>query len=76
MTDLNDLLTCGAPWAEQRAKIAIELQAQYDAGKLSKGERDELLQDLINTDILDSESDDINVKAALIAGISGVISVV
>ena len=76
MDELKNLLTCGAPWAEERAKIAIELQEQFDKGEISVDERNELLQDLINTDALNEEADNINVKSALIAAVSGAMSVV
>lgn len=72
MDELKNLLTCGAPWAEQRAKIAIELQEMLEDGEISESERNELLQDLINTDKLNDEADDINIKSALVAAISGV----
>ena len=76
MDELKNLLTCGAPWAEERAKIAIELQEQFAKGEISVDERNELLQDLINTDALNEEADNINVKSALIAAVSGAMSVV
>jgi len=75
MDELKNLLTCGSPWAEQRAKIAIELQEMFLNGDMSADERNELLQDLINTDKLNDEADDINVKSALIAAVSGVMSI-
>ena len=72
MDELKNLLTCGAPWAEQRAKIAIELQEMFEDSEISESERNELLQDLINTDKLNEEADDINIKSVLVAAISGV----
>ena len=75
MDELKNLLTCGSPWAEQRVKIAIELQEMFLNGDMSADERNELLGDLINTDKLNEEADNINVKAALIAAVSGVMSV-
>jgi polyhydroxyalkanoate synthesis regulator phasin len=75
MDELKNLLTCGAPWAEQRASIALDLMDQKSRGDISESEYKELLQDLIRTDELDKEADDINVKSALIAAVSGVMSV-
>ena len=75
MDELENLLTCGSPWAEERAKIAIELQEMFLNGDMSADERNELLQDLINTDKLNEESDNINVKSALIAAVSGVMAI-
>lgn len=75
MDELENLLTCGSPWAEERAKIAIELQEMFLNGDMSADERNELLQDLINTDKLNEEADNINVKSALIAAVSGVMAI-
>lgn len=76
MDELKNLLTCGKPWAEQRAAIALELADQKARGDISADECKELLQDLIRTDELNDEADDINVKSALIAAVSGVMAVV
>jgi len=76
MDELKNLLTCGAPWAEERARIALELQEKFSQGKISADERNELLQDLINTDQLNHEADNINIKSALIAGVSAIMSIV
>ena len=35
MEELKNLLTCGSPWAEDRAKIAIELQEMFIDGDFS-----------------------------------------
>ena len=43
---------------------------------ISVHERNELLRDLVNTDTLNEEADDINVKSALIAAVSGAMSLV
>ena len=75
MDELKNLLTCGSPWAVGRAAIAVELQEQFIKGEISADERNELLQDLINTDSLNEEADNINVKSALIAAVSGVMSI-
>tara|TARA_B110000977_G_scaffold194824_1_gene272143 strand:- start:843 stop:1073 length:231 start_codon:yes stop_codon:yes gene_type:complete len=76
MEELKNLLTCGSPWAEERARIAIELQEMFANGDISVHERNELLRDLVNTDTLNEEADDINVKSALIAAVSGAMSLV
>lgn len=76
MDELKNLLTCGAPWAEQRATIALSIVESRQAGDISESEAKELLEDLIRTDALNEEADDINVKSALIAAVSGAISVI
>lgn len=76
MDELKNLLTCGSPWAEQRAAIALELHDQHAKGDVSTDEFNALLQDLINTDVLNSEADDMNVKSALIMAVSGCMKLV
>jgi polyhydroxyalkanoate synthesis regulator phasin len=76
MDELKNLLTCGAPWAEQRATIALSIVESRQNGDISESEAKELLEDLIRTDALNEEADDINVKSALISAVSGVMSVV
>ena len=76
MDELKNLLTCGAPWAEERASVALSIMESRKNGEISESEAKELLEDLIRTDKLNEEADDINVKSALIAAVSGVISIV
>ena len=76
MDELKNLLTCGAPWAEQRATIALSIVESRQNGDISESEAKELLEDLIRTDALNEEADDINVKSALISAVSGVMSIV
>lgn len=76
MDELKNLLTCGAPWAEQRATIALTIVESRQAGEISESEAKELLEDLIRTDALNEEADDINIKSALITAVSGALSVV
>ena len=70
MASLQDLAGCGSPWAEQRAKMALDIQAQRNSGALTPDEAAELMSDLIATDELNEEADDMAVKAALITAIS------
>lgn len=76
MDELKNLLTCGAPWAEQRATIALSIVESRQAGDISESEAKELLEDLIRTDALNEEADNINIKSALITAVSGAISVI
>lgn len=74
MESLRDILGCGHYWAEQRAQIAIELHEQYQKQEITRSEYLELLEDLVRTDQLDSEANDVAVKGMLVAGIAGMIS--
>ena len=67
---LGDLVNSGKPWAAKRAQMALEIQEQLNAGNLSPDEAAELLEDLIRTDALEKEADDIETKAMLVSAIT------
>ena len=69
MKALRELANCNRPWAAERAQIALDLAAQYENDELSADEFKELLEDLVRTDRLDEEADDMEVKALLVAGV-------
>lgn len=73
--ELKSFVGCGKSWAEERALIALELSDQHARDEISDDEYKELLQDLIRSDILDKESDDMALKMALVGAIKGVIAV-
>ena len=74
--ELKSLVGCGKSWAEERAQMAIEFSEQFEAGDLSADEYKELMEDLIRTDVLDEEADDMAVKTALVGAVKGVMAVV
>ena len=74
MEALREVIGCGHYWAEQRAQIALEIHEQYQRQEISRSEYVELLEDLVRTDSLDSEANDVAVKGILVAGIMGMIS--
>lgn len=63
---LQELARCGRPWAEQRAQIALEITGQHQAGGITDEEYAELMMDLIRSDVLDQEADDLDTKSALV----------
>lgn len=69
MQELRALIGCGRPWAEQRAMMALELADAYATGQMSPDEYKALLEDLVRTDVLDNEADDIEVKNMLVYGV-------
>jgi polyhydroxyalkanoate synthesis regulator phasin len=73
LEDLQKLLNCGKPWAVKRASIAKDLIDQYKSGELAEDEYKELIGDLIATDKLNAEADDLNVKSMLIGCIKAAI---
>lgn len=70
METIQALLTSDKVWAQQRAQLAIDLLTQFQTGQISGDEYKELLQDLVRTDALDAEADDLDTKSALVAGIN------
>ena len=73
---LAELTKGQKPWAAKRAQMALEIQEQLNAGNLSQDEARELLEDLIRTDALDKEADDIQTKAMLIAAVTTIAKLV
>lgn len=76
MQQLQALLGCGHEWAEQRAQMALQLTEAYTTEQISADEYKELLQDLIRTDTLDTEANDMAVKTALVTGVYALLQVV
>lgn len=64
---LQQLSTCGRPWAEQRAQMALAICEQYEGGGLDQSEYQELMADLIRSDRLNNEADDIEIKNMLVS---------
>lgn len=75
MDEIKKLASCGHPWAEQRALIALDLADQYAKDDITREEYDELLLDLIRTDELSAESDNMEVKNMLVGAIMGLTKV-
>lgn len=64
---LKFLSSCGRPWAEQRAQIALEITEALNQGSISESEYQALMADLINSDKLNAEADDMDVKNMLVS---------
>lgn len=76
MEQIQALLGSDRPWAQQRAQLAIDILAQYQSQQISHDEYQELLQDLVRTDVLDSEADDIETKTMLISGVNAMLMII
>ena len=68
--ELQWLSTCGKPWAEQRAALAMSIANSKACEEISDSEYIELLNDLVRTDKLDAEADDLQIKTMLVNAIS------
>jgi hypothetical protein len=69
MTDLDQLLHSDKPWVQQRAQMALEIVNQRQTGQISGDEARELLADLVRTDVLEAEADDLQMKTMLVSSI-------
>lgn len=66
---LQEIADSAPGWAKTRALIALDILDQHEQGNLSEDEMKELMEDLVRTDKLDAEADDIELKAALVTAI-------
>ena len=76
---MQELLLCansGKSWAAERAQVAIQIAEALQQGAINPQEAKELLEDLVRTDKLDAEADDIQLKTMLVTGIYAVIQVI
>jgi hypothetical protein len=71
---LTELMSSGHPWAAERAQYALQVHEAVGAGQLSPSEAKEILADLISTDKLQEASADQQATAALVFGVTQLIS--
>jgi ribosomal protein L22 len=64
---LQFLSSCGRPWAEQRAQMALEITESLQRQEISQSEYQALMADLIQSDKLNAEADDMDVKNLLVS---------
>lgn len=74
MSVLTEVMQSGNTWAAERAQYALEVHEAVGAGQLSPSEAREILQDLISTDKLQEAAADQQVTAALVFGVTQLIS--
>jgi len=75
---MNELMQCinsGKGWAAERANTAYQIGQALESGQIDPSEAKELLEDLVRTDRLDAEADDMALKAMLVTGIYAVIQI-
>lgn len=73
---LSELSKSNKSWAAKRAQMALEIHEQLNAGYLDQNEAKELLEDLIRTDAIDKEADDIETKAILVSAITAIVKLI
>ena len=74
MSVLTELMNSGNTWAAERAQYALEVHQAVGAGQLSPSEAKEILQDLISTDKLEEAAADQQARAALVFGVTQLLS--
>ncbi len=68
---LEQLVHTEKPWCQQRAVMALEMLNQYEQGQITREEFAELMQDLVRSDRLDAEADDLELKTFLVMAVYG-----
>ena len=71
---LHEVLNSGQPWAAERAQYALQIAEALQTGNMSQSEARALLEDLINTEKLEAEGADLQLRAALVFGVTQIIS--
>jgi polyhydroxyalkanoate synthesis regulator phasin len=74
MSALAELMNSGNQWAAERAQYALQVHEAVGSGQLSPSEAKEILQDLISTDKLEEAAADQQARAALVFGVTQLIS--
>jgi polyhydroxyalkanoate synthesis regulator phasin len=74
MSALAELMNSGNQWASERAQYALQVHEAVGAGQLSASEAKEILQDLISTDKLEEAAADQQARAALVFGVTQLLS--
>jgi polyhydroxyalkanoate synthesis regulator phasin len=74
MSVLTEVMNSGNTWAAERAQYALQVHEAVGAGQLSASEAKEILQDLISTDKLEEAAADQQARAALVFGVTQLIS--
>lgn len=72
MEQLKELLT-SSDWAAKRAQIAIKITEEYNSGQMSVDEYKELLNDLKNTDKLNLQAEELEIKIKLESAINTIL---
>lgn len=69
MSDILDLINSNVDWVSKRAKLVKEVGDNLTSGKITKDEATELMQNIMDTDLLNEEANDIKLKTELIEAV-------
>ena len=67
MQQLHEIAATGPGWARERAEMALAIMQQYEGGGLDLDEYQELMQDLVRSDLLNAQADDQELKNLLVS---------
>lgn len=71
---LHEVINSGQPWAAERAQMALQIAEALQTGQIQPDEAKALLEDLVNTEKLEAEGADLQLRAALVFGVTQIIS--
>lgn len=64
---LQQIISSGRPWAVERAQMALAMTDALERGQLAEAEYQELMRDLVRSDVLNSQADDQDLKNLLVS---------
>ena len=67
MQQLHEIAATGPGWARERAAMALAIMSQYEGGGLDLDEYQELMRDLVRSDLLNAQADDQELKNLLVS---------
>jgi polyhydroxyalkanoate synthesis regulator phasin len=71
---LHEVINSGQPWAAERAAMALQIAEALQSGQVSQDEARAILEDLVNTEKLEADGADLQLRAALVFGVTQVLS--
>lgn len=76
MSVLVEVMNSGQPWAAERAQMALQVAEALQNGQIHPDEARAILQDLVNTEKLEAEGADLQLRAALVFGVTQVLKMI
>jgi hypothetical protein len=71
---LHEVINSGQHWAAERAQYALTIAEALQNNQITPDEARALLEDLINTEKLEAAGADLQLRAALVFGVTQVLS--
>jgi hypothetical protein len=71
---LHEVMNSGQPWAAERAQYALQVAEALKTNQISQDEARAILNDLIATEKLETEGTNLQLRAALVFGVTQIIS--